>query len=57
MIYPTVFVLAAVFGWVRAGRRGGDRLDQVHYAAVHGVIFTLAVALIVVIGAALGLGG
>lgn len=56
MIYPIIFVLGAVFGWFRAERRGGDRLDKIHYAAIHGIILTLAVALVVIIGASLRAG-
>ena len=34
MLLPTAFVLGALLGWQRAGRRGGDRLDKLQYAAV-----------------------
>jgi hypothetical protein len=39
------FVAGAALGWVRAGRRGGDRLDRIHYAAIHGIAFALAVVI------------
>lgn len=48
MILPVAFLIGAVFGWVRAGARGGDRLDKLQYAAVHGIIFVL-VALVATI--------
>jgi hypothetical protein len=41
MLLPIAFVLGALFGWRRAVRRGGDRLDRLQYAAVHGILFTL----------------
>ena len=37
MLFVIAFVLGALFGWQRAARRGGDRLDQLQYAAVHGI--------------------
>jgi len=41
MLLPIAFVLGALFGWHRATRQGGDRLDHLQYAAVHGILFTL----------------
>ena len=41
MILPVAFLIGLAFGWFRAGRSGGDRLDQLQYAAVHGIIFAL----------------
>ncbi len=41
MLLPIAFALGALFGWHRARRRGGDRLDQLQYAAAHGILFTL----------------
>ncbi len=41
MLLPVAFALGALFGWYRAGRRGGDRLDRLQYAAVHGILFLL----------------
>jgi len=32
-------VLGAAFGWWRAARRGGNRLDCAQYAAAHGIFF------------------
>ena len=37
-----VFVLGFAFGWWRAKRRGGNRLDQLQYGAGHGIALTLA---------------
>jgi phosphate/sulfate permease len=50
MLLPLAFALGALFGWRRAVARGGDRLDKLQYAAVHGILFTL-VTLVVTIGA------
>ena len=41
MLLPAAFALGALLGWQRAGRRGGDRLDQLQYAAAHGILFVL----------------
>jgi hypothetical protein len=41
MLLLLAFVLGAVFGWRRAAVRGGDRLDMLQYAAVHGILFVL----------------
>ena len=41
MLLTIVFIAGFAFGWVRAGQRGGDRLDRLQYGAVHGIIFTL----------------
>jgi hypothetical protein len=50
MLLPLAFALGALVGWRRATARGGDRLDKLQYAAVHGILFAL-VALVVAIGA------
>jgi phosphate/sulfate permease len=50
MLLSLAFALGALFGWRRAAARGGDRLDRLQYAAVHGILFAL-VTLIVTIGA------
>jgi hypothetical protein len=49
-----IFIIGAVFGAVRASRRGGDRLDQLQYAAAHGILFVLIAVTVSVVGAALG---
>ena len=38
MLLPVAFVLGALFGWHRASRRGGDRLDKLQYGAAHGIL-------------------
>ncbi len=41
MIPVIAFLLGFAFGWHRARKRDGDRLDQLQYAAVHGILFTI----------------
>lgn len=48
MILPVAFVLGAIFGWVRATRRGGVTLDKLQYAAAHGIAFVLLALLITI---------
>lgn len=48
MILPIAFLIGALIGWVRASRRGGNRLDKLQYAAAHGIALVL-VALLVTI--------
>ena len=50
MLLPLSFLLGFAFGWQRASKRGGDRLDKLQYGAVHGILFAI-VALILLIGA------
>lgn len=55
MLLLVAFFLGVAFGALRAARRGGDRLDQLQYAAVHGILFVLVVLTVTVVGNALGL--
>jgi hypothetical protein len=55
MLFVIAFGLGALFGWQRAARRGGDRLDQWQYAAVHGIVFALVTVILVVLLGRLGL--
>jgi phosphate/sulfate permease len=55
MLLLLAFVLGALFGWQRAARRGGDRLDRLQYAAVHGIIFVLVALVALVLAQFLGL--
>lgn len=41
MILPIAFLFGAGFGWMRSARRGGETLDKLQYAAVHGLLFFL----------------
>jgi hypothetical protein len=41
MIVIAGLVLGAAYGWIRAGRAGGNRLDRLQYAAVHAILFSL----------------
>lgn len=49
MLFLLAFVLGLGFGWTRARRRGGDRFDQLQYAAVHGILFALVSFALVVV--------
>ncbi len=41
MVPVLAFLLGFALGWHRAKARGGDRLDKLQYAAVHGIFFTM----------------
>ncbi len=41
MILPIAFLIGAAIGWLRASKRGGNRLDKLQYAAAHGIALTL----------------
>ena len=49
MLIVAAFILGALLGWQRARRRGGDRLDQLQYAAVHGIVLSLAAVILMVL--------
>ncbi|WP_233416896.1 hypothetical protein [Halovulum marinum] len=51
MIPLIAFAAGFAFGWLRARRRGGNRLDKLQYGAGHG-IFAAILALAAVILAA-----
>jgi len=51
MIPLIAFFAGFAFGWIRAARRGGNRLDKLQYGAGHGIFFAI-VALAAVIAAA-----
>ncbi|MFT3973707.1 MAG: hypothetical protein QM699_09735 [Amaricoccus sp.] len=55
MLLLVFFLLGATFGAIRAARRGGDRLDQLQYAAAHGILFVLVALTVSVLGGAFGL--
>jgi len=55
MVLVLAFALGAAVGWYRAGRRGGDRLDQLQYAAAHGIAVTLAALALSILAARIGL--
>ncbi len=54
MLLVVAFVLGAILGWRRAVGRGGDRLDQLQYAAVYAIIAVLAVLVATVLLGRLG---
>lgn len=41
MIVISAFVFGALFGWMRARNRKGNRLDMVQYAAIFGILFAI----------------
>ena len=55
MIYPVVFLLGGLFGWIRAARRGGKLADKLQYGAIFGIIFSIAALFIAIIVSKLGL--
>lgn len=56
MMLPLAFVLGFAIGWIRAGRRGGNRLDRLQYGAAHGVALLLVALVVTVLLAAAGVG-
>jgi len=48
------FTLGALYGWRAATVRGGDQLDRLQWAAVHGIVFTLAALALSILAARLG---
>ncbi len=55
MLLVLAFAIGVLVGWRRAASRGGDRLDRLQYAAVHGIAFTLAALVAVVLAQRAGL--
>lgn len=55
MLLFAAFVLGALFGWRRAAVQGGDRLDMLQYAAVHGILFVLVTLVAAIAAGRLGL--
>lgn len=55
MLLPLAFLLGALVGWRRAVARGGDRLDQLQYAAVHGILLVLVTLVATIAAERLGL--
>lgn len=53
MIPLIAFIAGFAFGWFRAGRRGGNRLDKLQYGAGHGIAFSLLAFAVVIIAARL----
>jgi hypothetical protein len=41
MIIIASAIAGMLTGWVRAGRRGGNTKDRLHYAAIHAIAFTI----------------
>jgi hypothetical protein len=40
ILFPAI-ALGAMIGWLRARRRGGNRLDRLQYAAGHAIFFAI----------------
>lgn len=49
MILILALLAGAVLGWTRAGRRGGDRLDRLQYAAAHAIFFGLVAFVLTIV--------
>ena len=49
MIFLAAFLLGGAFGWWRAAKRGGNRLDKLQYGAAHGIAVFLVVAVATVV--------
>lgn len=49
MLILAALILGALFGWRRAKLRGGDRLDGLHYAAIHAILFALAIFVVILV--------
>lgn len=54
VILTVAFAIGAVFGWLRAGKRGGNRLDKLQYGAAHGIAFLLLALILTLIGLGTG---
>ncbi len=54
MLLAIAFALGALYGWRAAGRRDGDTLDRLQWAAVHGIVFALATLALSILAARLG---
>jgi hypothetical protein len=39
MIVIAALIAGFAFGWMRAARRGGNRLDRTQYALAHAILF------------------
>ena len=55
MIYPIALLLGAFYGWRRAAKRGGNRMDQLQYAAVYAIIALLLALLAIALANLAGL--
>ncbi|MGB3177016.1 MAG: hypothetical protein WBH14_02015 [Albidovulum sp.] len=42
MIFFAAIVIGAFYGWNRAAKRDGNRLDKLQYAAVYAIVFAIA---------------
>lgn len=54
VLLVVIFLVGAALGAYRAGRRRGDRLDKLQYAAAHGILFVLVTLTVSVVGGAAG---
>ena len=55
MLPLIAFASGFAFGWLRAARRGGNRLDKLQYAAGHAIAFAIAGLVLGIVIARLGL--
>lgn len=55
MFLTPAFIIGALVGWFRAGKRGGNRLDKVQYAVAHGLAVMLITLILLLAAGWLGL--
>ncbi len=54
MALLVAFAAGALLGWRRARQGGGDRLDQLQFAAGYGIAVTLVALVLIILGQRLG---
>ncbi len=54
MIALAGFAVGFAIGWLRAGRRGGDRLDRLQYGGAHGIALATLVLAVTVLADSFG---
>jgi hypothetical protein len=55
MFVVPAFFIGAIIGWIRAGKRGGNRLDKLQYAVAHGIALFLLTLVLTLAGDWMGL--
>ena len=55
MILPIAFVIGALFGFLKAKKRNGNKFDILHYGATYGIAFVLLALVLTILFRRLGL--